>query len=278
MKPGQDKIYYILANSKEMCENSPYMEPFRGTEIPILYLTLHVDEMVFRGMQKYKNFNFINIETNYEDFAKDIKQTEHDKVKGIPEEDLTTFCLWTKNELQPVVSKVQVSKRLTDSPAIIVSQWSSGMRQVLTMMDRGQGMDVNKNLTFEVNPNHELIIKLNTLRKANPQFASTLMKQLLDNTMLTAGVQTDLKQFVNRINKIMVHTMDQEGTVNRITEGQAAHREEISHTTATVEDGESVIDQANKSEREKVHDAEVVLDPSGKPILRKSTKGPKKGN
>ena len=59
-------------------------------------MTLHVDEMVFRGLQKYKNFSFVNIETNYEDFAKDLKESEHDKNKGLPEEDVTTFCLWTK--------------------------------------------------------------------------------------------------------------------------------------------------------------------------------------
>ena len=52
--------------------------------------------MVFRGLQKYKNFSFVNIETNYEDFAKDIKESEHDKNKGLPEDDVTTFCLWTK--------------------------------------------------------------------------------------------------------------------------------------------------------------------------------------
>lgn len=65
-------------------------------DIPVLFVYLHVDEMVFRGLGKYKNMELVNIETNYEDISKDIKQTEHDKEKGLPEEDVTTFCLWVK--------------------------------------------------------------------------------------------------------------------------------------------------------------------------------------
>jgi len=208
MKTGQNKIYYILGPNKEACERSPYMEPFKGTDIPVLFVYLHVDEMVFRGLGKYKNMELVNIETNYEDISKDIKQTEHDKEKGLPEEDVTTFCLWVKNELQPVVSKVQISKRLRDSPAIIVSQWSSGMRQVMSMMDKSQGLDMMKNLTFEINPNHELITKLNRIRKIDTQFASMMVKQLLDNTMISSGMLQDPKPFIDRIYKIMNHAMD----------------------------------------------------------------------
>ena len=40
---------------------------------------------------------------------------------GIPEEEVMPFCLWIKNELQPVVNKVSISKRLTSSPAVVSS-------------------------------------------------------------------------------------------------------------------------------------------------------------
>ena len=96
MKPDQKKIYYILGQSKQNCEASPYIESFKGSDIPVLYLTLHVDEMVFRGLNSYKGFNFVNIETNFDEIAKDIKNIEHDKESGLPEEDVTNFCLWVK--------------------------------------------------------------------------------------------------------------------------------------------------------------------------------------
>lgn len=59
MRPGQDKIYFILSQSRLLADSSPYMEPFKGTEIPVIYIQMHVDEMVFRSMDKYKNFSFV---------------------------------------------------------------------------------------------------------------------------------------------------------------------------------------------------------------------------
>jgi len=230
---------------------------------------MHVDEMVFRGLQKYKNYNFVNIETNYEDFSKDLKPQEADKVNGLPEDDITTFCLWTKNELQPIVSKVQVSKRLSDSPAIVVSQWSSGMRQVLTMLDKSQGMDMNKNLTFEINPNHELIVKLNQLRKTNAKFASTILKQLLDNTLVSAGIMGDVKQFVNRINKIMIHGLDKEIAVaagGDTTSTQDSFREEES-SGVQVED--SVLHEVSKDKAQNDFKAEIIIDKDGNPQVKR---------
>jgi len=85
------------------------MEPFKNTDIPVLFVYMHVDEMVFRGMQNYKGkYKFINIETNYDDIAKENKG-EQQSQNGIPEDDVTPFCLWVKNELQPVVNKVSLS-------------------------------------------------------------------------------------------------------------------------------------------------------------------------
>ena len=53
----------------------------------------------------------------------------------IPEDDVTNFCLWLKNELQPIVAKVTLSKRLKDTPAIVVGEMSSSMRMMMQMME-----------------------------------------------------------------------------------------------------------------------------------------------
>eukprot|EP01017_Pseudomicrothorax_dubius_P030664 TRINITY_DN3846_c0_g1_i1.p1 TRINITY_DN3846_c0_g1~~TRINITY_DN3846_c0_g1_i1.p1 ORF type:complete len:735 (-),score=231.71 TRINITY_DN3846_c0_g1_i1:157-2361(-) len=208
MKQGQDKIYYLLAPTREAAEASPFLEPFRNSSIPILYVNLHVDEMVFRGVEKYKNFKFINIETSYEEISKDIAAVEHDQNKGLPQDEVTPFCLWVKNELQPVVGKVAVSKRLTDSPAIIVSELTSGMRQILSIMEKSGGIDANKNLTFEINPNHPIITKLNQARKRDLKLASMVLKQLLDNTLITSGLAMDTRAYVKRISKLMEMTLE----------------------------------------------------------------------
>ena len=83
----------------------------------------------------YKNKKFSNIETSYEEIAKDLGKSEKDQdissFSRIPEEDITTFSLWLTNELQPIVGKVQISRRLQDTPAILVGQMSSSMRMMM---------------------------------------------------------------------------------------------------------------------------------------------------
>ena len=108
MKPTQEKIYFIVNQQAEAALSSPFMEPFKGTDIPVLILTNNIDEMCFQQQGSYKNKKFSNVETSYEEIIKDLGKKEEDisTYSRIPEEDVTTFSLWLKNELQPIVSKV----------------------------------------------------------------------------------------------------------------------------------------------------------------------------
>lgn len=79
----------------------------------------------------------MNIETNFEEIAKDVDHwVEVDKEFGLPESDTTTFCLWMKAELEPLVSKVTISRRLKTAPAVIVGDVSASMRVMMKMMDQ----------------------------------------------------------------------------------------------------------------------------------------------
>lgn len=120
-----------------MAMNSPFMEPFKGSELDCLILTNNVDEIIFQQNGNYKNKRFVNIESAYEEISKDLGKDLEAQVTGknrIPEEDVTGFCLWMKNELKDSVAKVTISKRLKDTPAIITGQVSSSMRVMMEMM------------------------------------------------------------------------------------------------------------------------------------------------
>ena len=102
MKPTQEKIYFVVSTSYEQAMNSPFMEPFKGTDMPVLILTNNIDEVCFQQTGQYKNKKFSNIETSYEEIAKDLGKKEEENLSSfsrIPEEDITTFSLWLKNEL-----------------------------------------------------------------------------------------------------------------------------------------------------------------------------------
>lgn len=129
----------------------------------------------------------------------------------IPEEDVTGFCLWLKNELSDNVSKVTISKRLKDTPALVSGQMSSSMRVMMQMMESqgagaGMGMDMNKlakDNTLELNAAHPIVVNLNQLRKSNKVAASLVAKQLLDNVMVQSGIPFNINDGTDRQYKLI---------------------------------------------------------------------------
>ena len=61
---------------------------------------------------------------------------------------------------------------------------------------------------MEVNPNHEIIRKLNEMRKTDMKIGALVARQILDNTMLSAGMVNDVKSVVTRVNKLILHVFD----------------------------------------------------------------------
>ena len=127
----------------------------------------------------------------------------------IPEEDVTSFCLWIKNELSDNVSKVTISKRLKDTPALVTGQMSSSMRVMMQMMEAqgaSGGMDMNrlaKDNNLELNAAHPIIVNLNQLRKTNKVAATLVAKQLLDNVMVQSGIPFNINDGTDRQYKLI---------------------------------------------------------------------------
>ena len=207
MKPGQSKIYFVTGASKEAALGNPFMEPFKNNQDapPVLILTNNVDEICFQQIGDFKSHRFANIETSYDEIAKDLKinldQPLAEGAVTLPEEDVTNFSLWLKNELQQHVGKIQISKRLKNQPAVLYGQVSSSMRMVMAMMEQqnpGQMDQMNKNNTLEINPSHGIIVKLNELRKRDPKRASILAHQMMDNVLMLSGIPYNLQDSTKR--------------------------------------------------------------------------------
>jgi len=215
MKEGQEKIYFVVNPSYEMAMNSPFMEPFKGSDLDVMVLTNNVDEIIFQQNGNYKNKRFVNIESAYEEISKDLGKDLEKEIAGsnrIPEEDITGFCLWMKNELKDSVAKVTISKRLKDTPAIITGQVSSSMRVMYEMMKQsGQDMmaqqqyeQAAKDQTLELNAGHPLIVNLNQLRKGGHGKTATLItRQLLDNVLQQSGIPFDMTKGTARQYQLM---------------------------------------------------------------------------
>lgn len=122
----------------------------------------------------------MNVESGYEEIAKDLgdKDLKAESRASISEDEITSFCLWLKEETKPFVGKVTLSKRLKSVPAVLFGQVSASMRVMMNMMQQHsddpaeaarQLEAVSHNQTLEINPSHPIIYKLNELRKKMPQ-------------------------------------------------------------------------------------------------------------
>jgi len=116
------------------------MEPFKGTDVDVLILTNNVDEILFQQNENFKGKKFVNVESSYEQIYKDLGKKADESIteSRIPEEDVTGFCLWLKNELSEFVNKVTLSKRLKETPGIITGDQSSSMRMMMQMLEAQQ--------------------------------------------------------------------------------------------------------------------------------------------
>lgn len=179
-------------------------------------------------MDEYKGKKFVNIESAYEEIQKDLGNKIEDEVSAqsrIPEEDVTGFCLWMKNELSDRIMKVTVSKRLKDSPALLTGQLSSSMRMMMQMME-AQGANANmaeiqrmqKENTLELNASHPIVVNLNNLRKSNKVMASLVAKQLLDNVMIQSGIPFDMNEGIDRRYKMIARFLEMTSEVDVPTE------------------------------------------------------------
>lgn len=137
MKQGQEKIYFLVVtgNNESDIEHNVFLENFKGTDLAILICNNPLDEVIFKNKGQYKNLKFLNIENETDEFLSQYKQETSSSVTKLPEDDITPFTLWMKNELEPFVTKVSISKRLKDTPILVTSNISSHMKTMMAMVN-----------------------------------------------------------------------------------------------------------------------------------------------
>jgi len=192
----QKAIYFLYSPTYEKALSSPYLEPFKAVDIPVIFTEHNLDEVCLKGIGKYKDLEFVNIETSFESIVSELEKKYPQKLQKkatelVPEEDIAPLCLWAKNEFDGKVTKVTSSKRPSSSPGMILGQISSSMRQIMSLMGQMNESIGNPDMQVELNVSHKLIRQINTLRKSNPPLASLLIKSLLDYMMISTAIPID---------------------------------------------------------------------------------------
>jgi len=207
MKEGQQGIYYITG-ADQTVKKSPALEQLKAKDYEVLYLTDSVDEYCFQQLTEFDGHKMMSatkegLKFGDEEYQKKLEEHLSEEFKG-----LTTFL---KDELKEDVEKVVVSMRLVESPATIATSqygWSANMEriqkaQALGNADKQSYMQARK--TFEINPRHPIVIKLQELFKSDKkESASEMGRVLYDSALMTSGFPVeDGVAFATRLNKLI---------------------------------------------------------------------------
>jgi len=205
MQEGQDKIYYITADSPAAARHSPHLEVFRKKELEVLLLSDRVDEWLVSGLTEYKGKHLQSVTKGDLDLG-DLADKEEKEQKEKAADEHGKLLERLKQGLGEWVAAVRISTRLVDSPACLVvgeHDMSANLARVLKSV--GQEAPQTQP-TLEINPDHPLVKRL--AAEGDESRFNDLGMILFDQAQLAEGGQLDdPAAFVGRLNKLMMSMM-----------------------------------------------------------------------
>ena len=200
MKDGQDKIYFVTADSFAAAKNSPHLEIFRAKGVEVLLLADRVDEWMTSHLTEFEGKKLQSVAKGDLDLGQLADETEKQEQAQEAEafKDLTTKI---KDALGEQAKEVRVTHRLTSSPACLVAgEHDMGANLERLLKAAGQAVPNSKPI-LEINPHHALVQRL------NEQTDSDKLKDwsaiLFDQALLAEGGQLeDPAAFVRRLNAL----------------------------------------------------------------------------
>ncbi len=201
MKEGQEKIYYITADSYAAAKSSPHLELLRKKGIEVLLLSDRIDEWMMSYLTEFDGKAFQSVSKTDESLEK-LADEETAEAKEA-EKALEPFVDRVKTLLGERVKEVRLTHRLTDTPAIVTTD-SNDMSTQMAKLFAAAGQAVPEvKYIFELNPEHRLV-----KRAADTQDDARFgewVELLLDQALLAErGTLEDPNQFIRRMNQLLV--------------------------------------------------------------------------
>ena len=194
------EIYYITGQMNlSMLKNSPSLERFKAKGYDVLVMNEEIDTIVFPMVTEYKEYKFVNVTDAKFEESEEEKKQEEEKSK-----DFENLLKEFKDALGDKVKDVQITFDLTESPVSIKEDKedpSYMMAQMMKQMGQNSEMPPIKPI-MQLNPNHEMIIKLRD--SADQNLINDAALVLLDQAKLFAGMEIDdTAEFITKLNRIM---------------------------------------------------------------------------
>ncbi|MDW8323251.1 MAG: molecular chaperone HtpG [Burkholderiales bacterium] len=202
MKPGQDKIWYLTADSLAAAKASPHLEVFRRKGVEVLLLTDRVDEWVVAHLAEFEGKALASVakgEVDLSAIQADEPQKE-EPTAAVPE-NAANIVEQIKTALGERVREVRVSQRLTESPACLVTGEHDPSPHLTRMLKALGQQTPEVRPILEVNPAHPLVQRIEREEGERRQALAQLL--LEEAILLDGGELDDPAGFVRRVNSLM---------------------------------------------------------------------------
>lgn len=200
MKEGQDKIYYVTADTYAAAKYSPHLEVFKKKGVEVLLLSDRVDEWMLSYLQEFEGKELQSCAKGGLDLG--ALEDEKDKeTKKKVEDEFKDVLKKVEDLLKDRIKEARVTLRLTDSPACIVAD-EAGMSEHLKRMLKQAGQNApDTKPILELNPEHPFIQRL----KIETNHFDEWVNVLFDQAVLAEGGQLeDPAGFVRRLNMLLL--------------------------------------------------------------------------
>ena len=200
MKEGQDKIYYVTADTYAAAKYSPHLEVFKKKGVEVLLLSDRVDEWMLSYLQEFDGKELQSCAKGGLDLG--ALEDEKDKeTKKKVEDEFKDVLKKVEDLLKDRIKEARVTLRLTDSPACIVAD-EMGMSEHLKRMLKQAGQNApDTKPILELNPEHPFIQRL----KIEKDHFDEWVNVLFDQAVLAEGGQLeDPAGFVRRLNMLLL--------------------------------------------------------------------------
>merc|ERR1711981_1142563 len=221
MAESQESIYYMSDETLDIMDKAPAMQIFKKKDLEVLMLSDHLDEPCIQKLADYEGKKFVSIQ------KADVKldETEEDKKRFSKLKDMyKPLTDWWKEKLTDFTEKgamkdggvkvesVAISKRLTESPVVVVtSQFGYSAQQEKVMkaqafQNKDQMSMMAGRKTLEINPNHPVVVDLLAKVKVDKEDASAIdtAQVLFQTALIESGYEiADPAALVSRVYRLM---------------------------------------------------------------------------
>lgn len=201
MKEGQDKIYYLTADSYTAAKNSPHLEQFKAKGIEVILMYDRIDEWMMNYLTEFDGKQFQSITKAGLDLSEFEDEADKEKRKET-EEEFKSVVERVKEYLGPRVKDVRTTFKLATTPAVVVTDdYEMGTQMAKLLEAAGQAAPEVKYI-LEINPEHAMVKRM--ADEPDQEAFARWVEVLLGQAMLAErGAMEDPSQFVVAINQLL---------------------------------------------------------------------------